>query len=50
MVAGVDAVRCEMHGTDAKTSACPSTQTFAIIEGTVDKASKTGRGISRVCQ
>ncbi|KAJ8443352.1 hypothetical protein Cgig2_015833 [Carnegiea gigantea] len=43
MVAGVDAVHCDTHGTEAKTSAGPSTQTSAVVEGAVDEVSKTGR-------
>jgi len=45
MAAGVDAMCCEMHGTEAETSTAPSTQTFAIVEGTVDEVSKIGRSI-----
>ncbi|KAJ8447198.1 LOW QUALITY PROTEIN: hypothetical protein Cgig2_030429 [Carnegiea gigantea] len=43
IVAGVDAVRCDTHGTEAENSAGPSTQTSAVIEGTVDKG-RDGRG------
>ena len=48
MVAGVDAVCCEMHGAETETSAAPSMQAFAIVEGTVDEVSKIGRNICRV--
>ncbi|KAJ8432833.1 hypothetical protein Cgig2_008547 [Carnegiea gigantea] len=37
MVTGVDAVRFGTHGTEAETSAGPSTQTFAVVEGTIDE-------------
>ena len=45
MAVGVDAVRCETHGTEAETSAAPSTQTFAIVECSIDEVNKTGRSI-----
>ena len=44
-MAGVDVVRCETQCTEAGTSVSPSTKTSAIVEGTVDEVSKTGRGI-----
>ncbi|KAJ8425492.1 hypothetical protein Cgig2_029574 [Carnegiea gigantea] len=37
MMAGVDVVRCETHGTEDETNAGPSTQTCAIVEGAVDE-------------
>ncbi|KAJ8428739.1 hypothetical protein Cgig2_022649 [Carnegiea gigantea] len=43
IVAGVDVVCCETHGTEAETNAGPSMQTFANVEGTVDEG-RDGRG------
>ncbi|KAJ8445910.1 hypothetical protein Cgig2_009839 [Carnegiea gigantea] len=37
MVVGVDVVRYDTHGTEAETSAGPSNQTSAVVEGTVDE-------------
>ena len=45
MVVGVDVIRCDTHGTKAETSAGSSNQTSAVVEETIDKVSKTGRGI-----
>ena len=45
MVTGVDAVRCDTHGTEAETCTGPSTQTSTVVDGTVNEVSKIGRGI-----
>ena len=45
MVVGVDAIRCDTHGTEVETSAGLSTQTFVVVEGIIDEVSKTSRGI-----